>query len=379
MRIAPLLTAVCLFSNTTSASAVDTLWQSTNLQPTVFAQFGYYQTAHEAPSSIPGVIADTHRSHHKQGLQFMHGELGLLASAENVLAAKLVLGSHHGEAIEIEELWLQPYLHDNWTIRIGRQLSPIGLYNAAHEHDWFFLDTTLAQQAFLSNQYRDDSVSLTYATNQQDLTLWLGRGDQFPAQADSASPAALGAHYQWHQLRSSYQLTLVASAALFRAEQRTRQPDDGHNHGHAQLSTPLTFDGDTQLVSLSSQLKWQEMRWDIELMAQRLDASLLDSQQIATDLDARQQGVSSQLQWQTDQLALGVRYDWLHTDNRVTQTSRDYEQILNANGRTPRRYSAVANWQVAPFQQLRLQVNYEQMDEQTQTAFWLVYQGNLTW
>ncbi|MEF1172655.1 hypothetical protein [Vibrio sinaloensis] len=379
MRVINIATALCAFSSVASANSIEPNWQQVNLQSNLFAQFGYYQTSREEPYSVPGVITDAHVSHHEQGLQLMHGELGLLASLDQILAAKLVVGSHHGEAIEIEELWLQPYLHQNWTLRIGRQLSPIGLYNATHEHDWSFLDPTLAQQAFLANQYQDDSVHVTYATNRQDLTLWLGRGDQFPAQADSASPAAFGALYQWYQLRSQYQLTLVASAAQFTAQQRSNQQDDGHSHQHTSQTSPMTFTGDTQLVSLSSQLKWQQLTWDVEWMGQRLDANLVDSQQINTELSAFQQGLSSQLRWQNDQLELGLRYDWLHTDNRVTNTSRDFEQALDAKGLTPQRYSAVVNWRFAPMQLLRLQANYEQIDEQNQTTFWLVYQGNLTW
>ena len=96
-----------------------------NVQTNVFAQFGYYQTDRDSAYTIPGVLTDTNAFHYEEGLQFMHGELGFLASLGQVLATKIVIGSHHGETVELEELWLQPYLHQDWTLRLGRQLSEI--------------------------------------------------------------------------------------------------------------------------------------------------------------------------------------------------------------------------------------------------------------
>ena len=134
------------------AKQAQTDWlNEVDIQSNLFAQVGYYQTDRETAYSIPGVVTDAKAFHYEEGLQLMHGELGFLASLDNALAAKLIIGSHHGESIELEELWLQPHLHQDWTLRIGRQLSPIGLYNGVHEHDWRFLDASLTQQAFLGS------------------------------------------------------------------------------------------------------------------------------------------------------------------------------------------------------------------------------------
>lgn len=351
-----------------------------NVQTNVFAQFGYYQTGRDSAYTIPGVLTDTNAFHYEEGLQFMHGELGFLASLDQVLATKLVIGSHHGDAVELEELWLQPYLHQDWTLRLGRQLSEIGLYNSTHEHDWRFLDASLTQQAFLGNQYSDDAVQANCAQNQYDVTLWVGRGDAFPAQydTDSASPAAFGLHTQWHHLRSDYQLNLVASLTYFKAHQRQADASDNHGHAHP-TDINIMFDGDTTLASFGGNLQWGALNWQLEWMGQRLESTLTDSQQIRSELDAFQHGITTQLSWQFEDIEVAARYDWLTTDNDVTQTSSEFEQALDANGHNPQRISAIANWQIAPFQLVRFQTNYESITQQNQLAFWLVYQGNLTW
>ncbi|MGP8304554.1 hypothetical protein [Vibrio sp. YIC-376] len=356
------------------------LLDKVNFQTNIFAQFGYYQTDRESVYMIPGVITDNSAFHYEEGLQFMHGELGFLASMDNILATKLIIGSHHGESIELEELWLQPYLHQDWTLRVGRQLSQIGLYNSTHEHDWRFLDTSLTQQAFLGSQYTDDSVQITYAQNSYDLTFWVGRGNNFPAQFDenSASSSAYGFHYQWFRFRNDYQLKVVSSVAYFEATQRSQQDTDGHSHS-LQASDLLIFDGDTTLVSIGGSLEWNDFNWELEWMGQSIDSTLMDSQQIKTELDAFQHGITTQLSWQYNNLELGVRYDWLLTDNDITNTSEEFETALDALGHTPLRFSVVANWRFAPYQLLRLQSNYESVSQTEQTAFWLVYQGGLTW
>ncbi|NVC93084.1 hypothetical protein FC650_05365 [Vibrio natriegens] len=376
------LLALLFIVNPLSAEpkAEPNLLDKVNLQTNIFAQFGYYQTDRESAYAIPGVITDNSAFHYEEGLQFMHGELGFLASLDNILATKLIIGSHHGESIELEELWLQPYLHQDWTLRVGRQLSQIGLYNSTHEHDWRFLDTSLTQQAFLGSQYTDDSMQISYAQNSYDLTFWVGRGNNFPAQFDenSASPSAYGLQYQWFQLRNDYQLKIVSSAAYFEATHRSQKDTDGHTHS-LQATDALIFDGDTTLVSIGGSLVWSDLNWEFEWMGQSIDSTLMDSQQIKTELDAFQHGITTQLSWQHNNLEIGARYDWLLTDNDVTNTSREFETALNATGHTPQRFSAIANWRFAPYQLLRLQGSYESILQTEKAAFWLVYQGGLTW
>ncbi|EJK2116060.1 hypothetical protein NK428_002980 [Vibrio navarrensis] len=378
MKYAFTLTAVSLLSSHI-AYANPSHEANIEVKSNLFAQLGYYHQSRDQQFAIPGILTSADAAHQEQGVQLMHGELGLLAIWPQVLAGKIILGSHHGENVEVEELWLQPHLEQNWTLRLGRQLSPIGLYNDVHEHDWRFVDASLPQQAFLANQYQDDSIKLTYANGMHDLTAWVGRGNGYPAQADASesTPAALGLSYQWQGFKQAHSWRVVGSLAHFDATQRGAQTNQGHSH--TTTSSAIVFDGTTTLVALGAQWQWQQFGIEAQWMGQQIDAHLSDSQQMQTDLDAFQYGVSSQIVWQREALELALRYDALISDNQVSRESSEFSQSLNADGLRPQRLSAVLNWHFAPAQTLRLQGNYEEITHLSQNAFWLVYQGNLNW
>lgn len=373
-----LLTTALIISPLTFASEAGL--KDVKVKTNLFAQLGYYSQSADDDFSIPGILTSSDAVHQEQGLQFMHGELGMLAIKDNVLAGKIILGSHHGDRVEIEELWLQPYIGNDWTLRIGRQLSPIGLYNGVHEHDWRFVDASLAQQAFLASQYQDDSVQLTYAYGMHDVTAWVGRGDNFPAQSDeeNSTPAAYGMTYQWQYFTAQHTWRLVGSVARFDASQRGAEQEQGHSHGN-HTTSDIVFDGDTTLLSFGAQWQWQSLAAEVEWMGQQVNADLADTQQIQSELEAFQYGLSSQLYWQQDSLELALRYDYLLSDNEVSNNNSSFNQALDADGLRPQRFSAVVNWLITPEQVLRLQGNYEDINAESQTAFWLIYQANMNW
>jgi len=345
----------------------------------LFAQFGYYQDSRQAETwSIPGVITGDNAVHSEQGLQLMHGEVAFTVSIESVLAGHLILGSHHAESATVEELWLQPDIGENWQLRIGRQLTDIGLYNATHDHDWLFVDANLSQQAFLASQYSDDSIQLRWSDDMQQFTTWIGRGNGYPASVDksSAIPHAYGVAYEWQWFGEQNSVLLKSSLTHFNAYQRGDDEKTGHTHGNG---NDISFTGDTNLVSLGLQWQWMALGWDIEWMAQQIDAGLIDSQQFQTKLDATNQGISSQLYWQWQDVQVAFRYDALLTDNKVTQNSTEFANVLDSKGHNPERLSLVMNWFVDDNQILRVQGNFDQTQEQKEQAFWLIYQGNLYW
>ncbi|WP_434339639.1 hypothetical protein [Motilimonas cestriensis] len=357
------------------------LLERTTVQVNVFAQGGYYQASDDVSAGqIPGIVTNASAHNMEQGLQLMHAELGMLVALENIVAGKIILGSHHGENIELEEMWLQPYLGQNWQLRIGRQLNRIGLYNATHDHDWLFLDANLSQQAFLGGQYSDDGVQLTYAINAHDFTAWVSRGNHYPAteKTTGSAPQALGITYRWHHFVAQHQLTLVSSWARFSASQTSPLGSDGHSHSH-HANIPISLAGDTELFTLGTQWQWQQFGWDLELMGQTIDASIKDTQQIAAHLTANNIGLNSQWYWQWQNLQLGLRYEWLKTDNTLSQNSRDFNTVLNSKNHNPERLSLVANWQFSPGHFLRIQGNLDNTTPSQEHAYWLVYQGNLTW
>lgn len=363
-----------------TSHASDTVIPDATVDANLFGQFGYYTQSTDQGYAVPGVITAPDAVHHDEGIEFMHVELGMLVVLDQLLAGKIILGSHHGDSVEIEELWFQPHIGDYWTLRIGRQLSPIGLYNAVHEHDWRFVDASLSQQAFLANQYQDDSLQLAYANGLHDVTAWIGKGDEFPAKREkgSAAPDAFGVTYQWQGFYDDHTWRFVSSLAYFDATNRSE--DNTHNHTHTSVTdNKLIFDGDTSLITIGAQWQWHDLGIEAEWMGQNINAELIDSQQIKTDLDAFQYGLSTQVAWQTDLFEFAIRYDILLSDNDVSYDNSEFRNVLDAQGLSPQRISAVANWPFSTGQLLRFQVNYEDVMVKEQTAFWLIYQGNLNW
>jgi len=381
MKKCKMLVLLCsFFSGLTFAHGGDSdLLEHTDFNGSIFAQFGYYQESREVGSwSIPGIITSDDTAHNEQGLQLMHGEVAFTASIESMLVGHLILGSHHGEAASVEELWLQPDIGVHWQLRVGRQLMDIGLYNATHDHDWIFIDGNLSQQAFLANQYSDDSIQLRWYDETQQFTTWVGRGNSYPASVDesSSSPHAYGIAYEWQWFGEQNSILVKSSFSYFDAYQRGSIETSTHSHTD---TNSLNLTGNTNLVSLAAQWQWLNLGWDIEWMDQRIDADLTDSQQLKTKLNAITQGINSQWYWQWQDVQLALRYDLLITDNQVTKTNAEFEQVLDSKGHNPQRLSAVINWSIDNNQLLRFQGSYDQTQAEAEQAFWLIYQGNLYW
>ena len=94
--------------------------------------------------------------------------------------------------MSIEEAFLQTTsLPWGLTLRAGRFFSGIGYLNEQHSHTWDFADQALPYRVFLNNQYDDDGVQLRWlAPTRQFLEFGaeVFRGDAFPA----AGPAHVG-------------------------------------------------------------------------------------------------------------------------------------------------------------------------------------------
>ena len=84
------------------------------------------------------------------------------------------------------------------------------------------------------------------------------------------------------------------------------------------------------------------------------------------DYDGKQKGLYAQLVYQfMPQWRLGVRYDWLSSDNELRVVDAGgldpnevlEETALNSNGYDPDSWSLMADWSPSEFSRLRLQYN----------------------
>lgn len=346
----------------------------------IFAQAGHYQQSSPVESwAIPGFIISNESMPHEQGIQLFHGEVALFATLEKTLSANVIIGSHGAESPEIEELWLQPWLADDWQLRIGRQLTQIGLYNGTHDHEWRFIDATLSQHVFLGGQYSDDALAVSYTFDAFLFSGWVGRGNSFPASVDSnsATPNAYGIASQWLWLGENSSFLINSSLSHFTATDRNNS--NSNSDHHALSSADIVMTGKSNLLIFGAEWQFYEGGWQVEWMGSQVDGALVDPLQLQADLSARYHGLSSEWFWQWADFETALRYEWLRSDSQLNATSQDFESVLDSKGHNPQRFSAVVNWGFTDHQLLRLQANYEQLSTQDETAFWVVYQGELTW
>ena len=77
-------------------------------------------------------------------------------------------------------------------------------------------------------------------------------------------------------------------------------------------------------------------------------------------------------QWQ-----VGLRYDWLDSDNRGSDADVLTEAGLDNEGHSPKRYSATLEWLPSEFSRLRLQYNQDESYEETDHQLFLQYTMSL--
>lgn len=305
------------------------------------------------------------------------GESELIASAnvDPYFYGQLTAAVHQeeggGTEFELEEAFFDTLaLPAGFTLRGGRFFSGIGYLNARHPHTWDFADATLAQRAFLGDNYFDDGLQLRYLAPTPFL-LELGaevfRGDSFPAAGadDSGSGARSAFARLGTDIGASHSLRVGASRLWADAKDREA---GGHAHGEEEGGHHAAFSGDSDLSILDLVWKWapdgNPRERNASLVAEFYDRD--EDGRIAleepgmtefSDYRGTQRGYSVHGTWQfRPRWRTGVRHDRLWTDNRGDDADVLAEAGL-ADGDDPRRWSAMLEWNPSEFSRLRVQYN----------------------
>ncbi|MBI4693479.1 MAG: hypothetical protein HY749_05605 [Gammaproteobacteria bacterium] len=120
-----------------------------------------------------------------RGFSLGESELVFAASIDQTLTGQLVLAVAPDDTIAVEEAYVQSSsLPWGFTVKAGRFFSGIGYLNEKHAHAWDFVDAPLPYVALLGTQFGDDGVQLRWVAP-TDTFLEFGaeafRGDAFPA------------------------------------------------------------------------------------------------------------------------------------------------------------------------------------------------------
>jgi outer membrane murein-binding lipoprotein Lpp len=90
-------------------------------------------------------------------------ELFVTANADHEFMGALNLSLHGDDTVTVEEAYFQTIaLGHGLVLKGGRYFLGIGYQNSIHAHAWDFVDESLVQRAFLGGNYGDDGLQLTW-------------------------------------------------------------------------------------------------------------------------------------------------------------------------------------------------------------------------
>jgi hypothetical protein len=320
---------------------------------------GHLEAFSQNPNNyfIPGFALGNDTSPGTRGLSINESEVNFQANIDPYLYGNLTLAFEPNNTVSVEEGFIQSTsLPAGFTLRAGRFFSGIGYLNEQHSHTWDFADQALPYRAFLNTQYDDDGVQLRWlAPTAQFIELGheLFLGNAFPA-AGGANQG-LGAHSVFAHTggdineSSSYRVGLswLHTKAIDRITSTPAGTED-------------TFTGKNDLFILDAVYKWapegNPTETNFKLQGEFFigrSHGLFD----ALDYSATQTGFYAQAIYQfMPRWRVGLRYDQL---GATPQTGALADSTVNSRGITPRRGSAMVEYNTSEFGRFRLQYNLD--------------------
>jgi hypothetical protein len=235
---------------------------------------------------LPGVLeaGSPRADERRDGLDY--AEIALRARFSDALRGFLKVAHHGGpdSSNHTEEAWLEGHVapaHDHLaTLRVGRQLLPLGLLNPIHTHARDFGISPLAMRGAVNDYWRADGVRSDW-NHPAGWSVGLGawRNQSFPG-ADAGGFKLLTARAGW----KNEAVQIEAGYANVNADGRALVTTGSAGHTHSLPScTRITtdrvcFDGTAQLLSLAARWApadsplWVGAEWWYKREEGRLDS-----------------------------------------------------------------------------------------------------------
>jgi hypothetical protein len=332
---------------------------------------GTFTSFNHDPSkaSLPGFVNGPEFSAGDKGFSLGESEIAANADIDQALYANLVLSFNRDDEVEVEEGYIQTTsLPWGFTLRGGKFFSGIGYLNEKHAHDWEFIDAPLPYQAMLDGQYGDEGVQVRWLAPLPIFTEFgaeVFRGDAFPG--GNAPRAGTGTQSLFVHLGDDIDESSSWKAGLSylgtQADDRDVTGDganifDGHDHlGIGSLVYKWAPDGNPvqRNLALSGEYFFRE------------ENGVFNGVPISGDQDGWYlQGVYQFMpQWK-----VGLRYDTVHADAVDPGLTGS---VLDPQGLTPKRESALVEYDTSEFGRIRLQYSHDQDQPTDNDALMLQY------
>lgn len=316
----------------------------------------------------------------KRGFGLSESELGVYASIDHYFYGGLNLSIAPDNTVSAEEAFIQttslPY---GITLKAGRFFSGVGYLNEQHAHTWDFVDSPLAYQAFLGNQFGDDGIQLKWVAP-TDMFLELGteygRGriaDTAGRDKNGGGKASAFAHIGGDVgISNSWR----AGVSYLEVAPNDRQSKDLNAAGSYVTNS---FTGNSRVWIADMVWKWSpngnSTRTSFKLQGEYLHRSE-DGLLNTDDYSASQsgwylQGVYKFLpEWRT-----GLRYDHLEAGN--VNYGVNAAGLVNTNF-NPQRFTWMVDYNPSEFSRIRLQfARDESRQEAPDNQVFIQYQMSL--
>lgn len=341
---------------------------------------GTYRNYSQDPNtrSVTGFLPQGSVGLLDRGFNLDESELTLSANVDHVFYAQATLAVDNGSELDTEEAFFSTTaLGHGLTLKGGRFFSSVGYWNSQHPHAWDFVDPSLVQNAFLGPNLGMDAVQASWIA---PLPVFLelgaegGRPVDFPsAESDhnknGISGGTLFAHLGGDIGDSgSYRVggwylqsgNRVSNASLLDLDETTG-------------ASNLFSGGDTKVWGLDVVYKWapegnptdRNFKLAAEWMQRRIDGVLtydatskLAVGPVTDALVVKQSGWYIQGTYQfVPAWRAGLRYDQLQPGSY--DPGPGLAGLLAPPDFTPKRYSAMVDWNPSEFSRIRLQYNLD--------------------
>jgi len=331
-----------------------------------------------AQRSVTGFLSNANTSDAlgPRGFSLGETEVTMSANVDHLFYGQATFAVEPDNSIGVEEAFAQTTsLGHGVTLKGGRFFSGIGYSNSVHAHAWDFADPSLVQRVFLGDNYSDDGVQLAWIAPLPvyvELGGEVGRGVHAPGSnrdKNGAGAATLFAHVGDD----------IGTGGSYRVGVSTlRTSTDGNGTPIVDLDdrtgTTSPYIGETHLYGIDFVYKWapdgnpkyQNFKLIAEWFTMRRDGTLIFDQSgalglgpVAEPFKLHQSGWYLQGVYQFHpEWRAGLRYD------QLDEGSWDAGPVASANGVvkpdfTPRRYSAMIDWNPSEFSRIRLQFNQD--------------------
>lgn len=363
----------------------------------VDGQASSYKNNSEA-YELPGFALGGEAGLPQDGMGLGHTEITASSNIDDKFYGQITvaIADHEGETeTELEEAFFETLgLGNGLTLRGGRFFSAVGYINQQHNHAWDFADAPLIYTGIWGKKYIDNGVRLNWIAP-TDLLIELGAeifsGGHFPAGGEASSGSGSQVYFMNLGgdigISNSWQIML----SHYTADVRGRETGGHHHGGHdddSETEVPV-FTGDSDVDGIGFVYKWapdgnfkdRNFKLQGEYFSRDENGLLEMSGSIPleeTTFNGDQQGYYLQGIYQfLPQWRMGIRYDWLHSNNSGLNMEILEEAGLTDEGINPERWSTMLEWIPSEFSRVRLQFNHDKSYEDYDNQIFLQYTMSL--